>query len=71
MQRREARERMLDGPLPLDGPFREEIVSSWRRCKLVGVVPTGEDVPVPSRSSSAPTGCCARRGRSSTGWPSR
>ena len=45
MQRREARERMLDGPLPVDGPFREEIISSWRRCKLVGVVPTGEDVP--------------------------
>lgn len=45
MQRREVRERMLDGPVPLDGPFRQEIISSWRRCKLVGVVPTGEDVP--------------------------
>jgi sigma-54 dependent transcriptional regulator, acetoin dehydrogenase operon transcriptional activator AcoR len=45
MQRREARERMLDVSLPGDGPFREEIISSWRRCKLVGVLPTGEDVP--------------------------
>ena len=45
MQSREARERMLDGPLAADGPFRQEIISSWRRCKLVGVLPTGEDVP--------------------------
>ena len=46
---RAERERMLDGPLPGDGDrtpsFRDEIVSSWRRCKLVGVAHAGQDVP--------------------------
>ncbi|MFC4945063.1 sigma-54-dependent Fis family transcriptional regulator [Pseudonocardia sp. GCM10023141] len=50
------RERVLDGPIgghlsddsgdkaaPL--AFRREIVSSWRRCQLVGMAPTSEDVP--------------------------
>lgn len=47
--RRGERERMIDGSLAATDddahPFRDEIVSSWRRCKLVGVAPTGEDVP--------------------------
>src|SRR4051794_30720401 len=48
---RAERERVLDGPVPLDGKagrcFRTEIMSSWRRCKLVGITPTGEDLPYP------------------------
>lgn len=47
--RRGERERMIDGSLAVADddahPFRDEIVSSWRRCELVGVAPTGEDVP--------------------------
>lgn len=46
------RERVLDLPIGdrLDGDdarlaFRREIVSSWRRCQLVGMTPTSEDVP--------------------------
>ena len=43
------RERMLDGSPALDDggrpAFRDEIVSSWRRCKLIGVAPSGEEVP--------------------------
>lgn len=43
------RERMLDGPRSLDAELphaiRDEIISSWRRCKLIGVAPCGEDVP--------------------------
>src|SRR5262245_9783493 len=50
------RERVLDGPigdhLSDDAgdeaarlAFRREIVSSWRRCQLVGMAPTSEDVP--------------------------
>ncbi|MFC5994354.1 sigma-54-dependent Fis family transcriptional regulator [Pseudonocardia hispaniensis] len=37
--------RLLDAVAenPLD--LREEIISSWRRCQLVGVAPTGDDVP--------------------------
>ena len=46
---RAERERMLDGPLTSEdgrpASFRDEIVSSWRRCKLVGVAHAGEDVP--------------------------
>jgi transcriptional regulator of acetoin/glycerol metabolism len=46
---RETRERVLDRPLSLDADaehsFRTEIVSSWQRCKLIGVTPTGEQVP--------------------------
>lgn len=46
---RTQREVVLDGGLVEDADaarqFRDEIVSSWRRCQLVGVVPTGEDVP--------------------------
>lgn len=46
---RTQRELVLDEGLP-DGDdtasaFRDEIVSSWRRCQLVGVLPGGEDVP--------------------------
>lgn len=43
------RERLLDVPLALDaaqgGGVREEIISSWRRCRLIGVAPCSEDVP--------------------------
>ena len=46
---RTQRELALDGGLGGDPEsaraFREEIVSSWRRCQVVGVVPAGEDVP--------------------------
>ncbi|MFR9805567.1 sigma-54-dependent Fis family transcriptional regulator [Pseudonocardia sp. RS010] len=41
------RERLLDDRSPLDtvSAFRAEIMSSWQRCRLVGVRPTGEEVP--------------------------
>lgn len=41
------RERVLDGLVPQGrtSAFRQEIMSSWQRCKLVGVRPTGEEVP--------------------------
>ncbi len=41
------RERLLDGALDdhADSSFRQEIMSSWQRCKLVGVRPTSEEVP--------------------------
>ncbi|MGD9529044.1 MAG: sigma-54-dependent Fis family transcriptional regulator [Pseudonocardia sp.] len=46
---REARERILDGgPDPDDErfrAFRTEILSSWRRCQVVGIAPTSEDLP--------------------------
>ncbi len=46
---RAERERVLDGPVPLDDAaecsFRKEIMSSWQRCKQVGIAPTGEDLP--------------------------
>lgn len=46
--RREERERLLATQLP-SGPtsdlVRDEIVSSWRRCQVVGVVPEGAEVP--------------------------
>jgi transcriptional regulator of acetoin/glycerol metabolism len=44
---RTERERVLDGPHPPDShhAFRQEIMSSWQRCKLVGVRPSGEEVP--------------------------
>lgn len=46
--RRAERERLLATRLPA-GPasevVRDEIVSSWRRCQVVGVVPEGAEVP--------------------------
>jgi sigma-54 dependent transcriptional regulator, acetoin dehydrogenase operon transcriptional activator AcoR len=46
---RAERERMLDGGLVENhngsGSFRDEIVTSWRRCKLIGVAQSDEDVP--------------------------
>ncbi|MFC7655801.1 hypothetical protein ACFQV8_03970 [Pseudonocardia benzenivorans] len=45
---RARRERLLDTRVhddELDPDFRTEILSSWRRCQLVGVVPTGEEAP--------------------------
>ncbi|MCL2586499.1 MAG: sigma 54-interacting transcriptional regulator [Streptosporangiales bacterium] len=41
------RERLLDGPVPhgSGSAFRQEIMSSWQRCQLVGVRPGGEEVP--------------------------
>jgi transcriptional regulator of acetoin/glycerol metabolism len=46
---RSQREQLLDrAVLPDDEPhqlFSSEILSSWRRCKLVGVTPTGEEAP--------------------------
>ena len=47
--RREERERVLDGSLAVDDEarhsIREEIIASWRRCKQIGLVPNGEEVP--------------------------
>ena len=46
---RAERERMLEsGIAAADGavpPFRDEIITSWRRCRMVGMTPTSEDVP--------------------------
>lgn len=46
---RSERENLLDGPLRAETSsphsFRDEIVSSWRRCQVVGVAPTGDEVP--------------------------
>lgn len=43
---RAVRERVLDGDVPLDAAgFRREIQTSWQRCRLVGVRPTGDEVP--------------------------
>lgn len=41
------RERLLDGPLKEDASssFRQEIMSSWQRCQLIGVQTTGLEVP--------------------------
>lgn len=43
------REEALNEPLSTEDDarrsFRDEIVSSWRRCQVVGVTPTGDEVP--------------------------
>lgn len=46
---RKERERTLDGdaalPVGTRSAFRDDILTSWRRCQMVGMAPTSEDVP--------------------------
>lgn len=42
---RETREMMLGGEEVVDSLVRDEIESSWRRCQMMGVTPTSEDLP--------------------------